>query len=101
MPTPPTPVDTPRMWLVTTHGDLPDDEQRVHDASAPAWDDYHGRILELEIAGFARDGEESSQYGRRWEYDLSILATLGELPARSAGTAHAVIRRASTRDSRS
>jgi len=52
-------------------GDLPDDyEQREHDASAPAWNDYHGRILELEIDGYTRDGDESTQYGRRWVYDL-------------------------------
>ncbi len=59
------------MWLVTTRGDLPDDyEQRAHTAAATAWNDYHGRILELEIGGFARDGEESTQYGRRWVCDL-------------------------------
>ncbi|HET7426487.1 MAG TPA: hypothetical protein VFJ50_05575 [Gemmatimonadales bacterium] len=62
--------DAPRMWLVTTRGDLPDDyEQREYTASAAAWNDYHGRILEFEIAGFARNGEESSQYGRPWICD--------------------------------
>jgi len=55
------------MSHVTTSGDLPDDyEQRDHDASASAWDDYHGRILELEISGFTRDSEEATSYGRRW-----------------------------------
>lgn len=45
-------IDDHRMWLVTTEGDLPDDyEQREHDASIGAWDDYAGRILELEIYG--------------------------------------------------
>jgi len=39
------------VWTVTTTGDLPDDhEERVHDASAAAWLDYNGRILEYEIA---------------------------------------------------
>jgi len=43
------------MWLVTTHGDLPDDyEERERDASPQAWDDYAGRILELEIGGYMR-----------------------------------------------
>ena len=65
-------ADGATMWLVTTRGDLPDDhEQRDYDASAGAWDDYHGRILELEIGGFTRDGEESTQYGRRWICNLS------------------------------
>ena len=60
-------ADAATMWHVTTSGDLPDDyEQRDHDAPACAWDDYHGRILELEIGGFTRDGEEATTYGRRW-----------------------------------
>ena len=43
------------MWHVTTSGDLPDDyAARPRRASAKAWDDYHGRILELEIGGFTR-----------------------------------------------
>jgi len=55
------------VWTVTTHGELPDEyEQRMYDTSAEAWNDYAGRILELEIHGFARDGEEAAQYGRRW-----------------------------------
>jgi hypothetical protein len=59
------------MWTVTTTGDLPDEyEQREHPASAPAWNDYAGRILELEIDGFTRDAEEATAYGRRWVYNL-------------------------------
>jgi hypothetical protein len=59
------------MWLVTTNGDLPHDrERREHGASTPAWDDYSGRILELEIDGFTRDGGEP-EYGRRWRCDLA------------------------------
>lgn len=55
------------MWRVTTQGDLPDDyEEREHDASARAWDDYAGRIFELEINGYGRVGEEATEYGRRW-----------------------------------
>jgi len=60
------------MWRVTTVGDLPDDyEQREHAVSAAAWDDYAGRILELEIDGFKRASEEASHYGRRWKCSLS------------------------------
>ena len=60
-------ADTSTMWLVTSAGDLPDDfEQRDHQAAADAWSDYRGRILELEIHSLARDGEEATQYGRRW-----------------------------------
>jgi len=58
-------------WRVTTTGDLPDDaEFRQHDASAPAWHDYAGRILELEIDGYVRD-REAGEYGRRWVCELS------------------------------
>jgi hypothetical protein len=60
-------ADISTMWLVTSTGDLPDDfEQRDHQAAADAWSDYWGRILELEIHTFARDGEEATQYGRSW-----------------------------------
>jgi hypothetical protein len=53
-------VDAAAMWLVTSTGDLPDDfEQRDHHAAADAWSDHWGRILELEIHSFARDGEEA------------------------------------------
>jgi len=56
---------------VTTTGDLPHDhEERLHDASAWAWLDYNGRILEYEIAGYLRDDEEHATYGRRWACDL-------------------------------
>ena len=59
------------MWLVTSAGDLPDDfEQRDHQAAADAWSDYWGRILELEIHSFARDGAEATHYGRSW---VSVL----------------------------
>jgi hypothetical protein len=60
------------MWLVTTEGDLPDDyEQRQHEASTRAWDDYAGRILELEIDGYTRTDEQAAEYGRRWVCHLS------------------------------
>jgi len=60
-------VDAAAVWLVTSTGDLPDDfEQRDHQAAADAWSDYWGRILELEIHSFARDGAEATQNGRRW-----------------------------------
>jgi hypothetical protein len=58
------------MWSVTTTGELPDEyEQREHAASAPAWNDYAGRILDLEINGFTRDAEVTA-YGRRWVCNL-------------------------------
>ena len=60
------------VWTVTTKGDLPDErEQREHDSSIPAWDDYWGRILELEIHGYERASEGAAEYGRLWECDLS------------------------------
>ena len=59
------------MWTVTTTGDLPDEhERRAHDTSAAAWSDYWGRILELEIHGYRRDGPETVEYGRGWEHGL-------------------------------
>ena len=59
------------VWTVTTDGDLPDEhELRVHDASIPAWDDYRGRILELEVHGFSQDSEGAVEYGRRWVCEL-------------------------------
>jgi hypothetical protein len=58
-------------WHVTTKGDLPDDvEHRQHDASGPAWHDYAGRILDLEILDYVRAGEDG-QYGRRWACELT------------------------------
>ena len=61
------------MWRVTTTGDLPDDrEQREHRTAVHAWNDYHGRILELEIGGFIRDREQATQYGRQWVCALFI-----------------------------
>jgi hypothetical protein len=60
------------MWTVTTTGDLPDDhEERGHDTPLDAWSDYHGRILELEIHGFAQDAEDALQYGRGWACNLT------------------------------
>jgi hypothetical protein len=60
------------MFRVTTRGDLPDDyEQRDHRTSVHAWNDYAGRILDLEINGFTRDAEEAIEYGRRWTASLS------------------------------
>src|SRR3954468_924737 len=64
--------DDQRMWRVTTDGDLPDDyEQSDYDASIGAWNDYAVRILELEINGYTRVGEEATRYGRRWVCSLS------------------------------
>ena len=64
-------ADISTMWLVTSTGDLPDDfEQREHQTAADAWSDYWGRILELEIHSYARDGEEATHYGRSW---VSVL----------------------------
>ena len=59
------------MWAVTTEGDLPDDyERREHAEALAAWSDCDGRILELEIGGFEREGEDASRYGRRWTCEL-------------------------------
>ena len=59
------------MWIVTTTGDLPDDhERREHRTAVHAWNDYSGRILELEIDGFVKHGEESTKQGREWVCDL-------------------------------
>jgi hypothetical protein len=70
---PPRPIpDDAAVWTVTTVGDLSDDhESRRHAESTAAWDDYAGRILELEINGFTRAGEEAHQYGHRWTCSLS------------------------------
>jgi hypothetical protein len=60
-----------QMWTVTTTGDLPDDrKERGHETPLDAWSDYHGRILELEIHGYAERSEEVVQYGRRWACNL-------------------------------
>ena len=59
------------VWTVTTAGELPDEhELRVHDTSIPAWDDYHGRILELEVHGYTQESEGAAEYGKRWVCDL-------------------------------
>jgi hypothetical protein len=60
------------MWTVTTtRGDLPDEyERREHLTSVHAWNDYQGRILQLEIDGFVKVGEESTKQGREWVCDL-------------------------------
>ena len=56
---------------VTTTGDLPDDfENREYATPAPAWSDYQGRILELEINGFRKHAENAVQYGRQWVAEL-------------------------------
>ena len=58
-------------WIVTTEGELPDEyERREHDTSAAAWSDYWGRILELEIHGYRRDGPEVVESGRAWVHRL-------------------------------
>jgi len=60
-----------QMLAVTTSGDLPGDhEVRGHETPLDAWSDYHGRILELEIHGYAQPSEEAVQYGRRWACNL-------------------------------
>jgi hypothetical protein len=65
-------ADDLRVWMVTTVGALADErDERRHERSAPAWDDCSGRILDLEIDGFTREGEQAVDYGRRWECDLS------------------------------
>lgn len=52
-------------WTVTTVGELPDErEHRAHNTATRAWDDYWGRILELEIHAYCRD-RETAAYGRR------------------------------------
>jgi hypothetical protein len=57
-------TDASTMWTVTTTGDLPDDhETRGYEAPLAAWSDYHGRILELEIGGYMRAGEEPPSTG--------------------------------------
>jgi len=59
------------MWAVTTQGDLHDEhEPRDHPESVLAWDDYWGRILELEIHGYNREREGAAEYGKRWVCDL-------------------------------
>ena len=47
--------------IVITTGDLPDEhEQREHRTAVHAWNDYSGRILELEIDGFTRVREQAT-----------------------------------------
>ena len=63
--------DSAMLWAVTTQGDLPDEhESRDHPESVPAWDDYHGRILELEIHGYTQEWEGAADYGKRWLCEL-------------------------------
>jgi hypothetical protein len=51
--------------------ELPDDfERREHFTSPAAWSDYWGRVLELEIHGFTRDHEETTEYGKSWAFSL-------------------------------
>jgi len=62
----------PRMWTVTTSGDLPDEQESRHHAESPgAWNDYAGRIVELEINGYMRDSETAVKYGSWWICELS------------------------------
>jgi hypothetical protein len=57
------------VWTVTTTGDLPDEHEcRDHPESVAAWNDYRGRILELEVHGYGQESE--GEYGRRWVCDL-------------------------------
>ena len=37
----------------------------------PAWDDYWGRILELEVHGYTQEWEGAAEYGKRWLCELS------------------------------
>ena len=60
------------LWAVTTQGDLPDEhESRDHPESVPAWDDYWGRILELEVHGYSQEWEGAAEYGKRWVCELA------------------------------
>lgn len=53
------------MWAVTTQGDLPDEhESRDHPESTPAWADYRGRILELEVHGYTQETEGAADIER-------------------------------------
>jgi len=63
--------DDSAMWAVTTQGDLPDEhESRDHAESVSAWDDYFGRILELEVHGYTQEREGAAEYGKRWVCEL-------------------------------
>jgi hypothetical protein len=60
------------MWTVTTESELIDErESRRHPIPAQAWDDYNGRILELDIDGFTKGAETATEYGRRWVAELN------------------------------
>jgi len=59
------------MWTVTTTGNRSDKrEQRQHVDARRAWDDYHGRIVSLEVGGFGGLAETAVKYGREWVADL-------------------------------
>ena len=59
------------MWAVTTQGDLADEHEcRDHHETVRAWDDYRGRILELEIHGYTQESEGAAENGRRWVCEL-------------------------------
>jgi hypothetical protein len=52
-------------------GDLPDEhESRLYESSTPAWSDYRGRILELEVHGYTQESEGAAEYGKRWLCEL-------------------------------
>ena len=94
------------MRAVTTQGDLPDEhESRDHLESVPAWDDYWGRILELEVHGYSQEWEGAAEYGKRWVCELSrgaerISVTSNDRLARKAesrGNAYAARRLSSSR----
>ncbi len=56
---------------MTTDGDLPDEhESRLYELSEPAWSDYRGLILELEVHGFSQENEGAAEYGKRWLCEL-------------------------------
>ena len=64
--------DSAVLWAVTTQGDLPDEhESRDHPESVPAWDEYWGRILELEVHGYSQECEGAAEYGKRWVCELT------------------------------
>ena len=59
------------MWQVTTQRDRLGETERVeYERSVGAWDDYTTRIFRLELDGFLRDGEEATEYGRKWYCSL-------------------------------
>ena len=64
--------DRSRCTYLPADGDFPDEhESRDHPESVPAWDEYWGRILELEVHGYTQEWEGAADYGKRWLCELS------------------------------